>query len=52
MGVPFWKGEHQFVEALGKDKARALLEKHWDTWVGGWVGGYMGWWAGGCGLSI
>ena len=35
MGVPFWKGEHQFVEALGKDKARALLEKHWDTWVCG-----------------
>lgn len=33
-GVPFWKGEHQFVAALGKDKARALLEKHWDTWVG------------------
>lgn len=32
-GVPFWKGEHQFVETLGKAKARALLEKHWDTWV-------------------
>jgi hypothetical protein len=32
-GVPVWKGEYQFVQTLGKEKARELLEKHWDTWV-------------------
>lgn len=32
-GVSPWRGEMQFVQELGKEKAKALLEKHWDTWV-------------------
>jgi hypothetical protein len=32
-GVPVWLGEWQFCETLGKDRARELLETHWDTWV-------------------
>lgn len=32
-GVKTWLGEQQFVAALGKDKAKDLLEKHWDSWV-------------------
>jgi len=32
-GVDPWRGEMQFVGALGKEKALELLEKHWDTWV-------------------
>lgn len=32
-GVTPWRGEMQFVAELGKEKAKELLEKHWDTWV-------------------
>jgi glucan 1,3-beta-glucosidase len=32
-GVEPWRGEMQFVGSLGNEKAKELLEKHWDTWV-------------------
>ena len=32
-GVKTWLGEMQFVGALGNEKAKKFLEKHWDTWV-------------------